>query len=438
MRDLLVVLPVIVGCLLAFRQPWIGVLVWTWLSIMNPHRLTYGFAYSAPLAAMAAGTTLAGLVFSSDRASPFKGPPVVWLALLMLWLTISYVFALDREGDYETWSKVMKIDFFILVALAVMHSKQHIMGLAWTVAMSLALLGTKGGIYTIMTGGGGRVQGPAGSFLADNNQFALALIVTVPLLRFLQLQTGSRWGKRILGMMMLLTALAALGSQSRGALLALAAMALALWWRGNSRVLGGVVLAVAAVSLVAFMPDSWTERMNTIQTYEEDASAQGRISAWHMAWNAAQHHITGLGYVTWKPEYFELYSPFPKAVFAAHSIYFQMMGSHGFIGLALFLALWVSTWRTGGWLRKHAAGIEQARWAAELGSLVQVSLLGYAVGGAFLSLAYFDLPYNLMVLVVLARVWVATRAWEREPPPKPPFWKRKQGREQRPQGTGMV
>ena len=42
-------------------------------------------------------------------------------------------------------------------------------------------------------------------------------------------------------------------------------------------------------------------------------------------------------------------------------------------------------------------------------------LIGYLVGGAFLSLAYFDLPYDVMVAIVLARKWVESRAWEREP-----------------------
>jgi hypothetical protein len=54
-------------------------------------------------------------------------------------------------------------------------------------------------------------------------------------------------------------------------------------------------------------------------------------------------------------------------------------------------------------------------WCSDLGTMCQVSLVGYAVGGAFLSLAYFDLPYNIMVLVVLARVWMTSKAWEREP-----------------------
>jgi hypothetical protein len=47
--------------------------------------------------------------------------------------------------------------------------------------------------------------------------------------------------------------------------------------------------------------------------------------------------------------------------------------------------------------------------------MCQVSLLGYAVGGAFLSLSYFDLPYDVMVLVVLTRAWVTSKAWEHEP-----------------------
>ena len=73
-------------------------------------------------------------------------------------------------------------------------------------------------------------------------------------------------------------------------------------------------------------------------------------------------------------------------------------------------------WRWAGWLRRNATGNAETQWAADLGSLCQVSLVGFAVGGAFLSLAYFDLPYNLLVLVVVARrcvrVPLAARAAE--------------------------
>ena len=71
--------------------------------------------------------------------------------------------------------------------------------------------------------------------------------------------------------------------------------------------------------------------------------------------------------------------------------------------------------RAAGQLRKSARKHTEAKWTEELASMVQVSLISFAVGGAFLSMPYFDLPYNLMVLIVLARRWVVTRAWESEP-----------------------
>jgi probable O-glycosylation ligase (exosortase A-associated) len=266
-----------------------------------------------------------------------------------------------------------------------------------------------------MTGGSYRVWGPPGSFIQDNNEFALALVMTIPLLRFLQMQLAKGWGRHAMTLVMLLCAASALGSHSRGALLAISAMSLTLWWRGKSKGTIGILLIIAAVLLVGFMPAEWTNRMSTIDNYQEDRSALGRISAWWTAWNLAFHYPLGVGFNYVRPELFALYSPTPDYVHAAHSIYFLVLGNHGFVGLFLFLLIWFFTWGTAGWLRKNAAGNPQSQWAADLGGMAQVSLLGYAVGGAFLSLSYFDLPYYVMVMVVVTRAWVKTKGWEREP-----------------------
>jgi probable O-glycosylation ligase (exosortase A-associated) len=140
----------------------------------------------------------------------------------------------------------------------------------------------------------------------------------------------------------------------------------------------------------------------------------GRINAWWMAWNLAVDRPLGGGYDIYWPEVFARYAPVPDDVHAAHSIYFQVLGEHGFVGLGLFLLLWIMAWRTAGYLRRTGPMLPATRWTADLGAMTQASLAGYAVGGAFLSLAYFDLPYNLMLLVVLARQWVAEKGWERE------------------------
>ena len=116
-------------------------MLWTWVRIMNPHRYTYGFAYNAPLAAIAAASVILGLLMTKDRGSPFKASPVKWLVVFMVWMTISWLMGLDPAGDYAQWKKVMKIDFMVIISLVLLHRKQHIFALMWVCAGSLALLG---------------------------------------------------------------------------------------------------------------------------------------------------------------------------------------------------------------------------------------------------------------------------------------------------------
>jgi putative inorganic carbon (hco3(-)) transporter len=415
MRDILLLSIVLPSCIAALRWPWVGVILWSWLSIMSPHRYTYGIAYSAPLAALAVGCTVLGLLWTRERASPFKGSPVTWLSVFMAWMTLSWLFGLNVEGDYEQWKKVMKVDGMLLVGLTLLHSRQHIMALVAVCAGSLAVLGAKGGVYTLLAGGGGRVWGPPGSFIADNNAFALALVMTIPLLRFLQLQMQSTRGRFALTVVMVLCAVSALGSQSRGALLAIVAMAATLWLRSADKLRIGIILIAAAVPIIAFMPAEWTARMGTMRTYEEDGSAMGRINAWWTAWNIALHYPLGVGFNAATQELTARFSPNAESVLVAHSIYFQILGNHGFIGLALFLGMLIATWRSAGWLRTYKSVVPGVKWSAELGAMCQVALAGYAVGGAFLNLAYFDLPYNIMAMVVLTRVWVENQRWKSEP-----------------------
>ena len=416
MRDIAVVGLVLLLGLTALRRPWVGIMLWTWLSIMNPHRYTYGFAFDAPLAAIAVGTTVIGLFATRDRReSPFKGAATMFLVAFMMWVTLSWLLGLDPAQDYEQWKKIMKIDIMIIAALAVLHTKQHVLALLWVSAGSLALLGVKGGVFTLLTGGSYRVWGPPGSFIEDNNEFALSLVMTIPLLRFLQQQLTNKWGRIGVGMAMLLCGVAAVGSYSRGALLAISAMLFALWWRGKNKLFIGIGIVLAAVVMVGFMPDAWTTRMSSIDDYESDLSALGRISAWWTAWGIGLHYPTGIGFNAARPELFAMYSPYPNFVHAAHSIYFQILGNHGFVGLFLFLGIWLASWRAAGWLRSSVKIGPQTAWCAELGAMCQVSLIGYAVGGAFLSLAYFDLPYDIMVALVVARRWVEERGWETEP-----------------------
>ncbi len=394
-------------------HPWIGILGWTWVSVMNPHAYSWRLT-SMPVAAAVAISVLLGVLFTKDRRNFFLTRETVALMLFMVWMCITLPFSFYFDLAFGLWNRVMKIDLMILVAMVVLYSRKHITALVWVLVGSLGFYGVKGGMFTILTGGTYRVWGPVGSYIDGNNEVALALVMTIPLMRFLQLTTNLAWVKRALVVSMLLCAVAAIGSQSRGALLAIVAMTAVLWLRSDKKFMAAVLLFFAGFVVLAVMPPEWWARMGTIGTYQDDTSASGRINAWWMAWNLAKANVFGGGFVVAQPELFALYAPDPTSVLAAHSIYFMVLGEHGFVGLFLFLMIWTFVWFSAGRLRIQGSKNPQTQWLTHLGSMCQVSLAGYAVGGAFLSLSYYDLPYNILVLVVLGCRWMDGREWVKE------------------------
>jgi len=411
LRDIVIAVIVLIAGLYALRRAWIGVLLWTWLSTMNPHRYAWGILSTAPVAAFAAGITLLGLAVTKERRSPFIGLPVIIFASFVGWMTISWLMGRDISNDYWTWSRSAKIYLMIFVTLALLQTKEHIMAFAWVLIGSLAILGAKGGFFTLITLGNHRVWGPPDSFIEGNNEFALALIITIPLVYFLQLQVAQKIWRNALSVVILLCAISAFGSYSRGALLAIIAMGGMFWWRSPKKGEVAVFILIIAIAMIPMLPEQWWARMDTISEYQADGSAMGRLNAWGVAWEVALHHLFGGGMSYQYQDYFLLYGEYETIVRAAHSIYFEILGNHGFIGLFLFLLLWITTYREAGWLMRNAGSNPNTLWAAQLGAMVQVSLVGYATGGAFLSLGYFDLPYNMMALVVLAKKWVTSEMW---------------------------
>lgn len=409
MRDLLVTLIVLGSLPLILRTPVVGALMWIWISVMNPHTQGWGFATEFPFAQIIAVTTLASMVFTrAPRALPLTALTCALIAFIV-WMNVTLPFSLFIDDALEHWNKVMKIMLMTLVCVMLVKSRRDIHAMIWVLAISLGYYGVKGGVFTLRNGGGERVWGPEGTFIGDNNALALALIMIIPLMHYLFQQEQRRWRRHCLSGAMLLCALAALGSYSRGGLLAIAAMGVFMWLKSSSKgVLGGVMLCAAPV-LLLFMPEQWSSRMDSINDYQQDASAMGRINAWYMAWNLAKDHFFGGGFEIYEPSVFAQYAPDPLDVHAAHSIYFQVLGEHGFVGLGLYLLLGIVAWRTANWITVQARDDPELRWAASLASMIQTSLVGFAVGGAFLSLLYFDVPYYLLGALVATRALVQAR-----------------------------
>ena len=402
MRDVLVTVVILGLALYTFRRPYVGVLLMSWIGYMNPHRLTWNFAYSLPFALIATGATALALLTTKERAAPPNIFPVrVWIVFI-LWVSASSLLALNFDDALGEYSRFVKIQIGILFTLMLIRTPQQIKLLITVITFSIGFYGIKGGIFTIMTGGSYRVWGPDKSFIAGNNEIALALLMVLPLMYFHFTQVGKRWLKLLLAGCIVLTLAAAVGSQSRGALIGLVCTSLFLWRHSKNK----LPLAICGLILLAIglylLPDQWFARMETIKSYEQDESAMGRINSWTMAINIAVHNIFGGGFgVFWSEEMFARYAPDPLNMHDAHSIYFEILGEQGLIGLLLFLTLWVSTWRLLGRVAKAAELTAEHQWMGDLARMLKVSLVAYASGGAFLGLAYWDLPYHFFAVAVL-------------------------------------
>jgi probable O-glycosylation ligase (exosortase A-associated) len=401
MRDLLVAFIVFGSLPFILKRPFLGILLLAGLGYMNPHRLCYGFMFSMPSVQIVAITTLVGMLISQESKRMIWTREIWVLLIFVFWMGLTTTQAFYFDPALEQFEKVVKIQILTFMTLLLLTSRDRVHIFIWAIVTSLGFYGVKGGIFTILNGGVYRVQGPLGTFIGGNNEMALALVMTIPLMRYLHLQEQSKNIKLGLAIAMFLTVIAAVGSQSRGAVVGLVVTGTIFWLKSRNKFTTGLFVGIAAAVALSIMPAEYFERINTIKTYDEDLSAIGRINAWWTAWNMANDRVFGGGFETWRSMVFRLYAPDPGNVRDVHSIYFEILGEHGWIGFVLFMSMLGLTWL------KCSATIRAAReqpeklWARDLSAMIQVSLVGYMSAGAFLGLGYFDYVYHLVAVVVV-------------------------------------
>lgn len=406
MRDILVTAIILVWLVFILRRSHYGAYLWAWLSYMNPHKQCWGFAMNLPFAQVAFLVTAVSMFMSKEpKRIPWTRETIL-LVIFMLWMTLTTLMAFYSDLAWVHWEKVVKIQMGTFMTLMLVTSKERLRLFIWVICLSIGYYGIKGGIFTIMHGGVYRVQGPASTFFEGNNEMGLVLIMTVPLMRYLHLIETRYWVKLGLAGAMFLTTIAAFGTQSRGALVALAAMATMLWLKSRNKLMTALLIGVSMTAAVSIMPAEWFERMNTIKDYKQDESALGRINAWWTAFNVAKSNVTGGGFEMFRPHTFRRYAPEPGRVHDVHSIYFEVMGEHGFPGFFMFMSLMGLTWFKASGIIRACKKDPNNKWASDLAAMIQVSMIGYAAGGAFLGLAYFDYYYHLIALVVITWILV--------------------------------
>ncbi len=398
--------------------PFAGVLLWAWIAFMNPHREAFGLAYDFPFNFYIALTTIGAWVVSQEpKRLPNYALPGLFIAFAVLFSITTY-FALDYAHSYERWDKHIRTIVLVLVVMAMTVSRLRIQAFLWMIVISIGYYAVKGGGYTL-TGGVGRIFGPAESLIADNNDLALAIIMTIPLLNYLRVTSVNPLVKLACLIVLALSVVAVIGTNSRGGFIGLAAVAIAFIVLSRPK-FGALLIPVAlAVGVWAYAPQSWWERINTINQYSTDESAANRFAAWRTSVAVAlDRPLLGGGFsaietdkvdfrynkTDWRASKSEQEKSRTRA---AHSIFFQVLGDHGFLGLALWLSILCAGFFNLLRVIAQARGHPELDWARLLARTFLVSFIGYLAAGTFLSMAYYDVFLCMVALTAPLREIVA-------------------------------
>ena len=403
MRDIVLLIIILIGLGSAFYRPIFGIMTWTWLNFMSPHRLSWGFLMNLPVVQGIAAVTLLVTLITKDKAKFYWNNLAILLILFALQISLTTLLAMNGEGAFKEWDRFMKTMVFIIFLIILTNSQEKITKVVWVIALSFAFYGIKGGIFSALTGGAHRVWGPVGTFIEDNNNLGLALLMTVPLMVFLMGELKKKWQKYAMLGGITACLIAVVMTYSRGSLVALLAIGAIFVLRTRHRFKAMIAAAILGVIAIPFIPEAWFERMNTLQQYEEDASAMGRINSWYFAFHLANDKpLTGGGAGVFTPAIFisTSYAPNPEDYHDAHSIYFEILAEQGWLGFALFMGLFLAAAFKAQKLKKIS--LEQNnRSFAVLCDCIWYSLFAYGAAGAFLGLGYFDYPYTLIALLII-------------------------------------
>jgi putative inorganic carbon (HCO3(-)) transporter len=394
--------------------PFAGVLLWAWISFMSPHREAFGLAYDFPFNFYVAAVTLVAWIVSQEpKRLPNQALPILFVAFAIL-ISVTTYFALDYNFSYERWDKHIRTMVLVLVVMAMANSRLRIQAFLWMMAISIGYYAAKGGGYTL-TGGGGRIFGPAESLIADNNDLALAIIMTIPILNYLRITSVNPIVKLACLMVTLLSVAAVVGTGSRGGFIGLVVVAVCFIVFARPK-FGAFLIPIAlAAGVWAYAPQSWWARIGTISEFSTDESAGNRFAAWRTSVAVAlDRPLVGGGFSAIETDKVDF--RYNKADWrankaqqeksrtrAAHSIWFQVLGDHGFLGLAIFIGIIAAAFFN--LLRTIALTRDRPEldWARVLARGLLVTFLGYLAAGTFLSMAYYDAFLCLVALTASLR-----------------------------------
>jgi probable O-glycosylation ligase (exosortase A-associated) len=420
MRDLALIGFLLAFIGLGFKRPFLLVLAFLYVDIVQPQRLSYHLLNSVPVSLIVALLAMgAWAVADEKRWSRFTGRQVL-IVMLLAYVGLTTINA-DLPIEAQTkWEWVWKVLLFSAFLPLTLWSRTRIEALLLTFALCAASIIIPVGMKTA-AGGGGYGQGLS---LADNNTglfegsiMSTAAIALIPiLLWFTRHGTIFKpdWRVKTFCFALIFACLLIpVGTQARTGIICIAALALLMLRNVKRRFLYiGMIAALGAVA-VPFLPQSFSERMGTIQTYQADQSASTRLAIWAWTIDYANENPFGGGFEAYRQN--RLRFETQKAADAGptasvnaqviedkgrayHSSYFEMLGEQGYPGLIMWLLLHAIGLVRMEVVRRRYRKVKEGEdaWIAPLAGALQTAHLVYLTGSVFVGIAFQPFAFTFI------------------------------------------
>lgn len=440
MRDLVFVAYIALILLLAFKRPFLFTLVYAYIDICAPQRLSYFLLNSIPLSLIVFALAVLGFLVSDDKKNVRVSPRWALLVLLLFYCGYTTITAVEPVAALEKWSWVWKALVFAAFLPLTLTTRLRIEALVLTMVLCVSALIVTGGIKT-MAGGGGYgllvllIDDNSGLF--EGSIISCVAITVIPLILWLA-KHGTifkpEWKVSLYATALVFACLLIpIGTQARTGIVCIAVLGILMLRYTKRRVLYLCSIALLGAITIPFLPQSFTERADTIKDYKADESAATRIAVWQWTWEFAKKHPIGGGFNSYMQNRIrydikptaegealadDLTDDGPKEIIdearAFHSSYFEMLGEQGYPGLVIWLIIHLG----GIWRMEVISRLYRKRnnpdesWVAPLATALQNGQIVYLVGALFVGIAFQPFIYMLLALQISLDTYLARRRKE--------------------------
>lgn len=416
LRMLFVMSILVPGFSMALRDRFKALLLYLWFAFFRPQDWMW-LDISSLKPSLALGLVLLVPCIFSGILPNLSHPLSIGAVLFLGSGLLAQLNAVNAAVGWDWIDFLTRQLLVCLLAVTLIGTPRRLAAVLAVVSASFGVHAAKAGLASLLGGGVRFFDGLSGAFV-DNNGYACGTVMIMPLLvaaadnldfvipadRPLALL----WIRRAFRVAVPLCAFTVISTFSRGGFLALSAAVLVYVALHRRRVRLALALSALVVLGLTFvpMPEGYAERLDTIQTYEDDeGSAVSRFHFWEVAKAMADDRLFGVGLRNYELAYNTYDSSAGRygRNRAVHSSHFQVLAELGYPGAAVWIGQFILAFLVALRVRRRSRtpGLSptSARFLVTMSTGLLVSMSGFLVGGSFLAMALNDITWVTFALV---------------------------------------